>query len=51
MIAVSIVLSEYDPEAALIVVVPGPTTAAIPLSLMVATALFDELQVTWFDKS
>jgi hypothetical protein len=44
---VRVVLPERLPEVAVMVVVPVVTGVARPLALTVATAGFDELQVTW----
>ena len=44
---VRVVLPEIVPEVAVMVVVPAATAAARPLLLMVATDVFDEVQVTW----
>ena len=49
-VTVRVVEPEMLPEAAVIVVVPGPTEAASPFDpaalLMVATNLLEELQIT-----
>jgi hypothetical protein len=44
---VRVVLPEVVPEVAVMVAVPAATAVATPLLLMVATDVFDELQVTW----
>ena len=44
---VRVVLPEIVPEVAVMVAAPAATAVARPLLLMVATDVFDELQVTW----
>src|SRR5206468_1456400 len=54
-VTVSVVLPETPPEVAVIVVVPAATDVARPCDppalLIVATAVLDELQVTWVVRS
>ena len=42
-----VVLPEMVPEMAVMVAAPTETVAARPLLLIVATAVLEELQVTW----
>ena len=46
-VTVRAVLAEIPPEAAVMVAVPAATAVAMPLLLIVATDVFEELQVTW----
>ncbi len=50
-VTVSVVLPETPPKVAVIVVVPAATDVARPALSIVATPVFDELQVTWVVKS
>src|SRR5437667_1903800 len=54
-VTVSVVLPETPPKVAVIVVVPAATDVARPCDppalLIVATAVLDELQVTWVVRS
>ena len=45
-VAVRVVLPEIIPEVAVMVALPAATAVARPLLLTIATAVFDELQVT-----
>jgi hypothetical protein len=45
-VAVRVVLPEIIPELAVMVALPAATAVARPLLLTIATAVFDELQVT-----
>jgi hypothetical protein len=45
-LTVRVAVPVTDPDVAVIVVWPGTLPAAFPFPLMVATVVFDELQVT-----
>jgi hypothetical protein len=45
-VTVTVVFPEILPEAAEMIAVPGATAVARPLLLTIATAVFDERQVT-----
>jgi len=51
LVTLSVVVPEIVPDRAVMTGEPTPAPLAIPALVIVAMALSDELQITWFDRS